>query len=278
VATDQKASIIDTDNERAGSAIENELPTYRAISANAILSLVCGGLAVFTFADPIFYLFSILAVGLGFWAHRTIRRYPDILTGHGLANAGIALGLVFGLASGTIAGVQYLVRSRQAEKFARKYAEILTSPSMGEVLMYTSHPDSVKDKTSAQLLKEFEASQSNERRKLEQSMGPLAQLFGLRKRLTGSKDQHVDFVRLESLGEEEGHGLEVQIFALALLQVNGPGSREFPEKQQFALAVLKARPKGRQYEWWTESVRFPYEPKTFVAPAKPAGDGHDHAH
>jgi len=146
------------------------------------------------------------------------------------------------------------------------------------VLMYTSHPNSVKDKTSAQLQKEFEAAQSNERRRLEQAMGPLAQLFALRNRLTASKGQHVDFVRLEGVGEEEGHGLEVQIFALALLEVNGPGSPAFPETRQFALAVLKARPKGRQYEWWAEAVRFPYEPKTFVVPTKPAGDGHDHAH
>jgi len=111
---------------------------------------------------------------------------------------------------------------------------------------------------------------------MEQQMGPLAQLLALRNRLTKSKGQHVHFVRLEAVGEEEGHGLEIQLFALALMEVNGPASPEFPQERQYALAILKARPKGRQYEWWTESVRFPYEPKTFVAPAKPAGDGHAH--
>ena len=39
---------------------------------------------------------------LGMLAHRTIRRYPDMLTGHGLANAGIALGLIFGLGSANV--------------------------------------------------------------------------------------------------------------------------------------------------------------------------------
>jgi len=278
VATDQKASVIDTDSAQAGSVIENELPTYRAISAIAVFSLVCGGLAVFTFADPVFYVFSILALGLGIWAHRTIRHFPDILTGHGLANAGIALGLMFGLASGTITTVQYLVRSRQAEKFARDYVEILNGPSLGDVLMYTSHPDQVKDKTGAKLVQEVEAGKANPRSAIEQKMGSIGHLLSLRDRLTKSKDQHVHFVKLEAMGEEEGHGTEIQLVALALLEVEGPASTEFPEERQYALAILKARPKGRQYEWWADSVRFPYQPKTFVPPTKPAGDGHDHAH
>ena len=70
-----------------------------------------------SFANPFFYVFAILAVGVGIWAHRAIRRFPDMLTGQGLANAGIGLGLVFGLASGTIATVQYVVRSKQARSF-----------------------------------------------------------------------------------------------------------------------------------------------------------------
>ena len=51
----------------------------------------------------------------------------------------------------------------------------------------------------------------------------------------------------------------------ALFEVKGPGSKEFPEKKQYALAVFKGRPKGRQYEWWVESVKFPYKPQTFGA-------------
>jgi len=278
VATDQQASIIDTDDARTGSVIENELPTYRAISAIAIFRLVCGGLAVCPFADPIFYVFSVLAVVLGIWAHRTIRRFPDMLTGHGLANAGITLGLVFGLASGTITTVQHLVRSRQAEKFARKYAEILKSPNLGDVLLHTSFPDTVKDKSPEQLRQDFDAKKSDQRQMMEQAMGPLGQLLTLRKRLTESKDQDVRFVRIEAVGEDEGRGPQIQIFALALFEVTGPASKEFPETRQYALAILKARPKGRQYQWWAETMKFPYVPQSYVAPLKPADDGHGHPH
>src|SRR5262245_12379108 len=65
VATDQNASVTVADSDNAPSVIENELPTYRAISVTAIISLLCGALAVCAFAAPIFYLFSILAVALG---------------------------------------------------------------------------------------------------------------------------------------------------------------------------------------------------------------------
>jgi hypothetical protein len=275
VATDQKARGIGADSSRTVSVIENELPTYRAISALAILSVVCGGLAIFSFAHPIFYVFPVLSICLGIMAHRSIRRFPDMLTGSGLANAGMLLGLVFGLASGTIVTVQYLVRSRQAEKFARKYAEVLKMPTMGDVIKFTRHPEAVKDKTSAELLQEFEANRADQRHLMEMMMGPMGHLINLRKRLA-SQDQQVKFVEIESVGDDDSHGTELQVFATAVFEITGPPTKEFPEPRQYALAILKARPHGRQYEWWTESVRFPYKPRTYVATPKPADDGHGH--
>ncbi len=70
----------------------------------------------------------------------------------------------------------------------------------------------------------------------------------------------------------------IPIFALALFEVHGPGSKEFPEKEQFALAILKGLREGKQYEWWVEDIRFPYKPRTYVAPTKAPDDGHGHAH
>ena len=46
MATDQKTSTIDAESEVAGPAIENEMPTYRAISARAVVSVACGALSV----------------------------------------------------------------------------------------------------------------------------------------------------------------------------------------------------------------------------------------
>jgi len=276
VATDQKTRTIDADSEAAGPAIENEIPTYRAISGRAIFSVACGLLSICSFADPVFYTFAILAIGFGIWAHRSIRRFPDMLTGRGLANAGIGLGLVFGLASGTITTVQYVVRSRQAAKYAVKYAEILKSPDFGQVLWYQTHPDMRKDKTGAELLQALET-KSKDRQMMESKLGPFAQLNELRSRIASSNETEVHFIKIERVGEDEGHSLDMQIFALALFEVVGPTSKEFPEKQQFALGILKARPKGREYEWWTESIVFPYTPLSYAATEKAVGDGHNHA-
>ena len=149
-------------------------------------------------------------------------------------------------------------------------------PTIGDVLKYTRHPEAVKDKTSAELTQEFEASKTDQRHMMEMTMGPIGQLLKLHNRLTGSKDQNIRFVRLEAVGEDDSHGLELQLYAHALFEVTGPGTRDFPDQQQFALAILKARPAGRKYEWWTESVRFPYKPQTYAAPEKPVDDGHGH--
>jgi Domain of unknown function (DUF4190) len=276
VATEQKISTLDIEQEAGDSVIPNELPTYRAISTLAIFSVVCGVVASFTFAHWFFYVAAVLAVVLGFLAHRKIRQYPDMFTGQGLANAGIALGLIFGLTSATYTAVQTYVRTRQAEKFAKQYAEILESPALADVLTHSIHPDFRKDQTGEAIVKKLESTSPRDRMTLEQKYG---QLVALEKRLRSSKDEHVDFVRIERVGEDESNGIEIPIFALALYEMNGPGTKEFPEKQQYAMAILKGRVKGKQYEWWVDDVRFPYTPQSYVpSVAKPVDDGHGHAH
>jgi len=215
-------------------------------------------------------------VGLGIWAQRSIRRFPDMLTGQKLANAGIGLGLIFGVASGTVTTVQYFVRSKQAAIYAKKYAEVLQSADLGSILWYNAQPELRKDKTGADMIKELD-SKPKEKQMMAMSMGPLGQALALRERIASSKEVTVRFVRIEAVGDDEGRGTELQIYALALFEITGPGTKKFPEKQQYSLGVLKARPKGRIYEWWTESVVFPYVPRSYVSPAAPVGDGHDHA-
>jgi Domain of unknown function (DUF4190) len=275
VATDQKTSTLSIDPDVPDSAIENELPTYRAISSRAIFSLVCGALAIFTFAHPIFYLSAILAVVLGIVAHRTIRQHPDMLTGRGFANAGIALGLIFGLGCGTYSTVQSYVRTRMAETFARRYQGILQTNSLPDLLWYSLHPEGRKNQTGEQILKSLETGKSRDKMAMETKYG---QLLALNKRLKASADEHVEFVTIEAVGEDDSRGLEMPIFAVARYAVHGPGNKSFPEKEQYALAILKGRLNGKEYEWWVDDVRFPYTPKTYVPVAKAPDDGHGHAH
>jgi hypothetical protein len=277
VASEQKISTLDIERESADSAIPNELPTYRAISTRAIFSVVCGVVASFTFAHPFFYVASVLAVVLGILAHRTIRQHPDMFTGSGLANAGIALGLIFGLTSASYTVVQTYVRTRQAEKFAKQYAEILESPTLANILLYSIHPDGRQTQSGEEIVQKLESTNARDKMSVDRKFG---QTVALKKRLQSSKDEHVEFVRIESLGEDEGNGIEIPIYALALYELHGPGSKEFPEKQQHALAVLKGRLKGKTYDWWVDDLRYPYTPQTFVPPTttKAPDDGHGHAH
>jgi hypothetical protein len=274
VATDQTTTTLVSENQPAGSAIENELPTYRAISARAILSLICGVLAVCSFAHPSFYAFTVLAIGLGIMAHRAINRYPDILTGHGLANAGIALGLTFGLISGTVSSVQYFVRSNQAKIFGKQYEDVLQGHLLSEFIWYNMHPDYRKEKTPAQALQEFEQNVGKNKPMVEQKMGDL---LALQRRLASSKDQKVHFVSIEGIGEDNSRS-ELQVYGLGLYEVEGPATKQFPQEHEYALAIFKARPKGRHYDWWVEDIKFPYLRKSYVAATAPVDDGHGHPH
>ncbi len=88
------------------AAIENEIPTYRAVSTLAVASLLFGLISGLAFADFNFLVAAALAVGVGALALRKIRRQPDVLTGSGFAQAGIILGLAFALSSVTYTFVQ----------------------------------------------------------------------------------------------------------------------------------------------------------------------------
>jgi hypothetical protein len=275
VATDQTSRLIVDEAAQAPSAIENELPTYRAISRPAVFSVICGLLASFSFANLFWLLFAALAVILGVLANVSIKRYPDMLTGRRLANAGIAMGLVFGLVSSTYTFVQSFVLNREARKFGQQYAEIFQTGSLGDILWHNLPPDSRKNKDSQQVLKEFESAKAKERMAVDQKIAPMQ---NLRKRLAASKDEHFHFVDIENQGQDESNPREIGYFATALFEVEGPGTKDFPEKQQYALALLKGRMKGRHYEWWVEEVKFPYKPRSYQAPEKAVDDGHGHAH
>ncbi len=278
MAVQQKTSTIDAEQVASAPVIENEIPTYRAISARAIFSVAFGVLSGCSFAHWIFYVFAVLAIVFGIWAHLKIQQLPDILTGKGLANFGIGLGLVFGLASGTVSTVEYMVRMRQATLFANTFAAVLERADRAEMLWYNAHPDMRKGKTAAQVAEDLD-SKPNERKMMEMSMGPLAQMVKLQKRLASTKGQEVKFVKIVAIGDEAGLGTDLKIYALALYRIEGAPSKDSPLDHEYTLAVMKARPVGRVYEWWVHEVMYPYTNQTYVPAEEPVGHGEDgHGH
>jgi hypothetical protein len=247
------------------SAIENEFPTYRAISPQAVLSLVLGVVSIFCFMHWFFLVFAIGAILLGAFADRKIQAMPDVLTGRGLAQVGIALGLVFSLASLTVALVQDAIVLRSAQSFARMYQKTLQDKPIENAYWYHHAPPVRKTLSVEEAAKSLKKSDP---RMFEMSMG---ELIALKKRLDSSPKPELHFVKIEK------HGLEgLNVVASALYEVHGTETTTSPDKEQFALVVLRGMPVNRRYEWTVENVRFPYKPDSYVLEEKPVDDGHGH--
>jgi hypothetical protein len=261
-----------TTNAAAGtlpaSAIENELPTYRAISATAVVSLLCGIVSILSFASWGFLIFSAAAIAIGLLADRKIVRYSDVLTGRGIAQAGIAIGLSFGLASITMTMVQSWLRVRAAEGFARQYEDVLNKGLLEDIVWYGQAPHVRKDRTPKGLLEEMKKS-SPGGGMMDMELASITQL----KSRLGDGKAEVHFEKIEQHGKD---GLDS--FAAALYEIHPKGSTKIPEGEQYALAVLRGRPTESSLEWFVENLNYPYKPASYKVAPKPADDGHGHAH
>ena len=238
----------------------------------AVVSVICGVLASFSFANLTFLIFAVLAVVLGLMANVAIKRHPDLLTGRRLANAGIAMGLIFGLVVITYTTVHNFILGREAASFAGVYARVLKEGSFGDALLYREASEARNTKTAADAEKEFEKMRAQGRAMTDQRM---ASLVNLRKALA-PKDAHLHFIDIERQGLDESLGNLIQYFAAALYEVEDPSAKG-EKAHQYALALFKGVPKGRHYDWWVEDVHFPYMPKSYRGEVKPVDDGHGHA-
>jgi prepilin signal peptidase PulO-like enzyme (type II secretory pathway) len=251
-----------------GSPIENEIPAYRAISPLAIASLMLGALSILSFAHWFFLSFAVAALVLGFLADRKINRFSDVLTGRGFAQAGIGLGLIFGLASVTTGAVQGYLRSSSATRFATAYAQVLQDKSVEDALWYQAPPEERKKKTPGQVAKEMREGMPDPGA-FEMQTGPIREL---KNRLAKDKDTKLRFSKLES------HGVDgLTTFAAALLELTEPDAKH-AHGDEYAMILLKADNTKGQYEWRVEEFQYPYKPASYVPAAKPVDDGHGHAH
>jgi hypothetical protein len=247
-------------------AIENEFSTYRAICPQAVMSLVFGAVSVLCFMHWFFLVFAVAAIVLGAYANRKIQRLPDVLTGRGLAQLGIALGLTFSVASLTIAQVQDVILVRSAQRFARTYRDTLKDKPIENAYWYHQNPMARKTLSVEEAAK---ALKKSDPRMFEMSM---SDLVALKKLLDGSPKPEFEFVKIEN------HGLEgMNAVAAALYKVHGSETGTNPENGQFGLVILRGQPINRRYEWTVETVKFPYKPDSYVPAEKPVDDGHGHA-
>lgn len=253
----------------AASAIENEIPAYRAVLPGAVLALILGVLSVLAFASLYLLALAVLAILVGFLADRKIQKYSDLYTGRGLAQAGIGLGLIFGLTVVTVTLIQSFLYARQATSFGREFANILSTGTFEQAIWWTQPPGARINLTPEKLMTELTGSPTNAHMFEEKNAG----LKNLKKNLAtpGAK---LIFEKLEDSGID---GLTP--YGVALYEAHAPQAADPKEKEEFVRVFYKAaQNKQGRYEWWVDSLTYPAESGAFQLPSKPVDDGHGHAH
>jgi hypothetical protein len=264
VATEPQAAS-STAPSWSDSPIENELPTYRAISSWAVASLVLGLISLISFASLTFVAASVAAIACGAAAQRSVRRYPDLVTGTGLANLGITLGLVSGLAAPTLSTVQHSIIGRQAREYSTQLIETLESKGMAEAYWLGQHPQVRAQMTPQGLMTDLENTPEQE------MAGPDTRLSSLRSisQRLASGDQHIHF------DEIEGRGFSgITPFAYVRVMLDGPETDEFPAVQ-YALFRVEGTDYEGQRQWYIKDVVFPYESGSRANVVESA-HGHEH--
>jgi hypothetical protein len=256
----------------SASAIENELPAYRAVSKAAIFSLIFGILALLSFANTMFIAAAVIAVALGLSAERKIQRHPDTWTGRGLARLGTALGLIFGLSALSIGIVQSQIRHREAEKFARALPDVLKNGSIEQFLYYKVPPSTRETKSEAEVMEQVQKSRPdpNNAQAIMKDRYQLGPIVELKDRLALPNETF----RFEKIEKDGVEGLTP--WAAALYKIEGPGNQNYPKKEEYTLLIIKQDPSSPRAGWWIDHVAYPYQPSSYVPPVKVPDDGHGH--
>jgi hypothetical protein len=250
-------------------AIENEIPTYRAIHPPAVISLVLGILSILSFAHPAFVLAGLAAILTGVVATRTIRRLADVLTGSGLAQAGIALGLIFSLSSVTVILVQSFLLTRDIQQFAARYCQTLTSGNKDETYFLCLPPALRAGKAPKEAIDMITAG-------MPHGNEEFTMRYDAYKKVLDRMTTPGQAARVDAL---EGKGVDgVTPFGTVRLRLTGPAQQGKWETEEFALILIRGAAEHGRTEWYVEELRYPYQPSSYAPQPKPIDDGHDHGH
>ena len=250
VVTDPHA---ETAPPQSASPIENEIPTYRAISTWAVASVVLGVISSMTFASLSFLIAAVGAVAAGAIALRMVRAYPDLLTGKGLANLGIALGLICGLGASTFKAVQWMMIGTQSTRFAEVFSETLTEEGVAEAFWLQAPPEVRAGQTPQEILSQAEEAAAGEPGAM--SSPRYLAVKQLHERFGSSDEHHIHVDTVERRGFDG-----TTPFAEVRVRLEGPAAEGTPA-EEFALLRIKGTPGGigARRDWWVEEIRYPYE-------------------
>lgn len=234
----------------AAPALDYVVPAYRAVSPLAVVSLVLGLFSVLCFASLNFLIAAVGAAVSGGLALRNIRRFPDMLTGQGIAQAGMALGLIFGMAAFSSSYLQYFLQKREATRFAEAILAMIREQPFENYVWYQAPPAEREKVTPQKALAEFRSSAPDPM----MADGQLAPYKSLKDRLD-LPGQQVSLERLLHVGPD---GLGVS--AYALYKISGPTSEQVKQDEEYALGRFKANVENGRYAWRLETIEYPFTP------------------
>lgn len=260
------------------SPIENELPSYRAISPMAVGSLIFGLLSALAYADLKFTIAAVIAIGLGAIALLRIRKQPDVLTGAALAQVGLALGLIFGLSAATITYTQIFLLKQRAEAFVRQeVVPVLNERDLDGALWFRLNPDERRGLSGAQVRAKFADPGNPDPMAFEMSAGPVVTVAKL---LEEHPEAQVAFGAIE---QTEFTGITPTVLARLEIQQYEPESvqNDLERVERTSIGILLKSQGGAQNEsWWVDDYVYPYKPESYEpkVPSIEEEHGHGHAH
>jgi hypothetical protein len=274
----------------AASAIENELPTYRAISPLAVGSLVLGVAGLLAFADLVWLVAPVLAIVAGALALGRIRKQPEVLTGRGFAQAGIALGLITGLSSVTIDYTQRMLTSRAAENYVKQtIVPRLNARDLDGALWLKTHPDQRRGMTPQQVMEMYRQRNEADPMAFQSVAGPVVALNKIlevqpQARIVFDRIEHTDFdgmtpvaivlMKVENL--KDLHDLPKGTEGAAPNPLRGTGIDPDDPGLHYVGVSIKAVGNAGNQSWWVEDYKYPCMPASLKLKEKPIDDGHGH--
>ncbi len=284
----------DTDSVVAPEAFENEIPTYRAVSAAALASAFCGLMSGLAFVSYWWLLLSALAIVLGVVGIWRIRSLPTTMTGRGFAHAGLAMGLIFGVTSVAYDLYSTYALKTQSRAFAANVlktfnrAKTKIPVETSDILWWMMPPHMRKGKVPEDARVEIAqlAKDSVKVRLIEDQIRMMAEFSG--------REQPIEIVTVEEavyserdayasillkVGDGRDHSQDADMVA-----AHKPGEvRHGPigANPDYALLVVHGMVDGQTFGWYVEQLQYPYTPKSFKVTPKKApveDDGHGHAH
>lgn len=236
------------------SAMFDELPAYKSVVPTAVAAPVFGLISILSFTSGYFLIFSVLAIVCALLAFRQIKKFPERSTGAPFARVGLAMGLVFMLASLTITGTQWLLRIKAAGDFAKQYAQVIANGTPEEIIFFHGTPEGREGKPPAQVVEEMKKAMPNPGA-FDSMTRPLYDVLALLK----TPGHTITYDGLE------GDGVDgMRTLAIARLKIAGPGNAQHPGPEQFLLVRMNAHNVNGRLVWMVDEFRFPYKAKTGI--------------